>query len=128
MFVQTSKMSLWNAPSSLSSFNTRLKNMISTGILHCKEHWKYPDENSECLLNGEKIINFRENMFFDPVKNDNVSMILSRIFSFSSISIILLSQACVFFIKIVKTWQYNKLGQTTSIITFICKCLVYCYL
>lgn len=31
----------WNAPSGLSGFNTRLKNMRSTGILYCNRQWKY---------------------------------------------------------------------------------------
>lgn len=35
----------WNVPFTTSDFNTQPELESQMGILHCKRHWKYPDDN-----------------------------------------------------------------------------------
>lgn len=45
-------------------------------------------------------------------------IMISWTFSLSSILIVLLTQECVFLLKMVQMWQFNNLGQTTIYLIF----------
>lgn len=45
----------YNAPSTLSGFNWQQNNRLSTGILHCKKHDKYLDDDVEKFCEGSRV-------------------------------------------------------------------------
>lgn len=44
-WVKKSRFSVWNVSFTTSDFNTQTELESKMGILHCKRHWKYPDDN-----------------------------------------------------------------------------------